>query len=385
MINVRKRTVNIAVPKETADGETRVALTPPIVSKIVSDGLTVTVQKGAGLQATFTDADYEQAGAAVEADVDELYRHASVVLKVQKPTSGEIGMMPPGTTLISFLWALSDPDLVGQLKNAGITAIGMDALPRISRAQTMDALSAMSSLAGYKSVLLGANALGKYLPMLVTAAGTIPPANVLVLGAGVAGLQAIATARRLGAVVEAFDVRPAVKEQVESLGARFIDIPGMDEDTETSGGYARELKDEARKRQREALREHIRKSDLVITTALIPGKPAPTLITAEMVGDMSAGSVIVDMAAEQGGNCELTRPGEDHFTDNGVIIRGPLNIPAAMPVHASQLYARTIHTLLKHLVRDGRLHLDFEDEITRQATITHDGRIVSPLLSHSKS
>ncbi len=385
MINIRKRTVNIAVPKETAAGETRVALTPPIVSKIVSDGLSVTVQKGAGLQATFTDADYEQTGAAVEDDVDELYRHARVVLKVQKPTSGEIGRMQPGTTLISFLWALSDPDLVDELKNAEITAIGMDALPRISRAQTMDALSAMSSLAGYKSVLLGANALGKYLPMLVTAAGTIPPATVLVLGAGVAGLQAIATARRLGAVLEAFDVRPAVKEQVESLGARFIDIPGMDEDAETSGGYARELKEGTQKRQRKVLREHLRKSDLVITTALIPGKPAPRLITAEMVGDMAPGSVIVDLAAEQGGNCELTRPGEDHFTDNGVIIRGPLNIPAAMPVHASQLYARTIHTLLKHLVRDGRLHLDFEDEITRQATITHDGKIASPLLLHSKS
>ncbi len=376
--------MNIAVPKETAAGETRVALTPPIVSKIVADGLSVTVQKGAGLQATFTDADYEQAGAAVEADVEELYRQARVVLKVQKPTSGEIGMMQPGTTLISFLWALSDPDLVEELKKAGITAIGMDALPRISRAQTMDALSAMSSLAGYKSVLLGANALGKYLPMLITAAGTIPPANVLVLGAGVAGLQAIATARRLGAVVEAFDVRPAVKEQVESLGARFIDIPGMEEDAETSGGYARELKEETRKRQQEVLREHIRKSDLVITTALIPGRPAPRLITAEMVGDMAPGSVIVDLAAEQGGNCELTRPGEDHFTDNGVIIRGPLNIPAAMPVHASLLYARTIHTLLKHLVKDGRLHLDFEDEITQQATITHDGKIVSPLLLHSK-
>jgi len=377
--------VIIAVPKETADGETRVALTPPIVSKLVSAGLAVTVQKGAGLQAAFTDADYEQAGAAVEADVNELYRHASVVLKVQKPTSAEIGKMPPGTTLISFLWALSDPDLVEELKVAGITAIGMDAVPRISRAQTMDALSAMSSLAGYKSVLLGANALGKYLPMLVTAAGTIPPAHVLVLGAGVAGLQAIATARRLGAVVEAFDVRPAVKEQVESLGAHFIDIPGMEQNTETSGGYARELKMETQKRQQEALGKHLRNSDLVITTALIPGKPAPRLITAEMIGNMAPGSVIVDMAAEQGGNCELTRPGEDHFTDNGVIIRGPLNIPAAMPIDASQLYARTIHTLLKHIVKDGRLHLDFEDDITKQATITHDGKIISPLLLHSKS
>ncbi len=376
--------MNIAVPKETASGETRVALTPPIVSLLTSDGFSVAVQEGAGMQAAFTDADYKQAGATVVAGAEELWRNANVVLKVQKPTVDEIGMMASGTTLISFLWALSDPELVEHLREAGVTAVGMDALPRISRAQTMDALSAMSSIAGYKSVLLGANALGKYLPMLVTAAGTIPPARVLVLGAGVAGLQAIATARRLGAIVEAFDVRPAVKEQVESLGATFIDIPTGEEDTETSGGYARELKEETRRRQQEVLREHVRKSDLVITTALVPGKPAPKLISEDMVGDMNAGSVIVDLAAEQGGNCELTRPGEDRFTDNGVIIRGPLNIPAAMPVHASQLYARTIHTLLRHLIKDGQIHLDFEDEITRQAVITHDGRVSSPLLLNTK-
>jgi len=376
--------VNIAVPKETAAGETRVALTPSIVSKLTADGLSVSVQKGAGMQATFTDADYEQAGAAIVAGTGDLWRNADVVLKVQKPGDEEIGLMTPGTTLIAFLWALYDPDLVEKLREAGITAIGMDALPRISRAQTMDALSAMSSLAGYKSVLLGANALGKYLPMLVTAAGTIPPARVLVLGAGVAGLQAIATARRLGAIVEAFDVRPAVKEQVESLGASFIDIPAGEEETETSGGYARELKEETRQRQQQVLREHVRKSDLVITTALVPGKPAPRLISAEMVAEMTPGSVIVDLAAEQGGNCELTRPGQDHFSENGVIIRGPLNIPAAMPVHASQLYARTVQTLLRHLIKDGRIHLDFEDEITRQAVITHEGRVSSPMLLNSK-
>ena len=376
--------MNIAVPKETAAGETRVALTPSIVSKLTADGLSVSVQEGAGMQATFTDADYEQAGAAIVAGTGDLWRNADVVLKVQKPGDEEIGLMTPGTTLIAFLWALYDPDLVEKLREAGITAIGMDALPRISRAQTMDALSAMSSLAGYKSVLLGANALGKYLPMLVTAAGTIPPARVLVLGAGVAGLQAIATARRLGAIVEAFDVRPAVKEQVESLGASFIDIPAGEEETETSGGYARELKEETRQRQQQVLREHVRKSDLVITTALVPGKPAPRLISAEMVAEMTPGSVIVDLAAEQGGNCELTRPGQDHFSENGVIIRGPLNIPAAMPVHASQLYARTVQTLLRHLIKDGRIHLDFEDEITRQAVITHEGRVSSPMLLNSK-
>lgn len=373
--------MNLAVPKETAPGEKRVALTPSMVSSIIADGFSVTVQEGAGMQATFTDADYEKAGATIVTDAEELWRNAGVVLKVQKPNNDEIGWMTPGTVLVSFLWALSDPGLVGKLRDAGVTAVSMDALPRISRAQTMDALSAMSSLAGYKAVLLGANALGKYLPMMVTAAGTIPPARVLVLGAGVAGLQAIATARRLGAVVEAFDVRPTVKEQVESLGAAFIDIPAMNENTETSGGYARELTEETRKRQQEVLRGHIAKSDLVITTALVPGKPAPKLIREDVIGDMQAGSVIVDLAAEQGGNCELTHPGEDYLSNNGVLILGPLNIPSSMPLHASQLYSRTIRNLLRHLTRDGRIHLDFDDEITRHAVITHENCILSPLLS----
>jgi len=371
--------VNIAIPKETADGETRVALTPAVVSQIVSSGLNVTVQKGAGMQSSYTDARYKEAGATIVADPGKLYENADVVLKVQKPGDDEIDLMKPGTVLITFLWALSDQPLVEKLQKAKITAVGMEALPRISRAQKMDALSAMSSIAGYKAVLMGANALGKYLPMLVTAAGTIAPSKVLVLGAGVAGLQAIATAKRLGAVVESFDVRPAVKEQVESLGASFIDIP-LDEDSETKGGYAKEQSREAQEKQQKVLHEHIQKSDLVITTALIPGKPAPKLITTEMVSDMAPGAVIVDLAAEQGGNCELTRPGEDFFTDNGVIIRGPLNLPAAMPIHASQLYAKTIQALLMHLIKDGELNLDFDDEITGQATITHDGKVVSSLL-----
>ncbi|MDG5767062.1 Re/Si-specific NAD(P)(+) transhydrogenase subunit alpha [Balneolales bacterium ANBcel1] len=372
--------MKIAVPKETADGETRVALTPSVVSNIVSDGLEVAIEKGAGMQSSFTDADYEKAGAKVIAGKEDLFSGANVVLKVRKPDEEEIALMKPGTVLIALLWALSDQALVEKLQEAEITAVGMEALPRISRAQKMDALSAMSSIAGYKAVLLGANALGKYLPMLVTAAGTIAPAKVLVLGAGVAGLQAIATARRLGAVVEAFDVRPAVKEQVESLGATFIDIPLEEKDTETRGGYAKEISREAQNKQREMLHKHIQKTDLVITTALVPGKPAPTLITAEMVADMQPGAVIVDLAAEQGGNCEITRPGEDFFSDNGVIIRGPLNLPAAMPIHASQLYAKTIQALLMHLVKDGELHLDFDDEITGQATITHQGKVVSSLL-----
>lgn len=376
---IKELVVNIAVPKETVEGETRVSLTPPIVSQIVSSGLTVSVQKGAGMQSSYTDEKYKEAGATIVSTASELYGKADIILKVQKPDDEEIALMPAGAMLITFLWALSDPQLVDKLKDAGITAVAMDALPRISRAQKMDALSAMSSIAGYKAVLLGANALGKYLPMLVTAAGTIPPSKVLVLGAGVAGLQAIATARRLGAVVEAFDVRPAVKEQVESLGAKFIDIPLDETDTETKGGYAKELSKDAQEKQKEIMHEHVKKSDLVITTALIPGKPAPRLITKTMVADMQPGAVIVDLAAEQGGNCELTRPGEDFFTDNGVIVRGPLNLPASMPIHASQLYAKTIHALLMHLVKDGKRNLDFDDEITGQATITHDNKVVSSL------
>ncbi|MEX0681006.1 MAG: Re/Si-specific NAD(P)(+) transhydrogenase subunit alpha [Balneolales bacterium] len=372
--------MNIAVLRETVSGETRVALTPVIVSQVVSSGLEVIIEKGAGMQSSFTDARYVEAGAKIVSEATKLYEMADVVLKVQKPDDDEIAMMKPGSTLITFLWALSDQPLVEKLQKAGITAIGMDALPRISRAQKMDALSAMSSIAGYKAVLLGANALGKYLPMLVTAAGTIAPAKVLVMGAGVAGLQAIATAKRLGAVVEAFDVRPAVKEQVESLGATYIDIPLEEEKTETHGGYAKELSKEAQEKQRKLMHEHVKKSDLVITTALVPGKPAPQLISAKMVADMQPGTVIVDLAAEQGGNCELTRPGEDFFTDNGVIIRGPLNLPAAMPIHASQLYAKTIHALLMHMIKDGELHFDFEDEITKNAVITHDGKVVSSLL-----
>ncbi len=373
--------MNIAVPKETVDDEARVALTPAVVSQIVSSGLSVSIQKGAGMTSSFTDTAYEKAGGKIVPDAKSLYKGADVVLKVQKPDDEEIAMMNPGTVLITFLWALSDQPLVEKLQRANITAIGMEALPRISRAQRMDALSAMSSIAGYKSVLIGANALGKYLPMLITAAGTIAPAKILVLGAGVAGLQAIATARRLGAVVEAFDVRSDVKEQVESLGASFIEIPLEEEETETKGGYAKDMSKEAQEKQKQIIHEHIKKSDLVITTALIPGKPAPKLITAAMVADMSPGAVIVDLASEQGGNCELTRPGEDYFTDNGVIIRGPLNIPSAMPIHASQLYAKTIHALLMHVIKDGQIHLDFDDEITGQATITHNGKIVSSLLS----
>jgi NAD(P) transhydrogenase subunit alpha len=368
----------VAVPKETTARETRVALTPDLVTEVQKMGLEVWVESGAGALSYASDEQYEKAGAKIVKNASDLYGSAAMVLKVQKPSQEEMAQMKPGTILICFLWALSDADLVEQLKKAKLTALGMEAIPRITRAQNMDALSSMSSLAGYKSVLLGAAHLGKYLPMMMTAAGTIKPSRVLILGAGVAGLQAIATAKRLGAMVEAFDVRPAVKEQVESLGARFVDVP-LDSDTETKGGYAKELSKEAQDRQRKVIHDHVKMADVVISTALIPGKKAPILITKEMVDSMTSGSVIVDLAAEQGGNCEYTKAGET-VNVKGVHILGPLNLPATMPVHASQMYARNILALLKNMVKDGEVIFDMNDEVTLYTTITKEGEIVTPLL-----
>jgi len=372
----------VAVPKETTAGETRVALTPDLVADVQKMGLEVWVESGAGAKAYASDDQYEKAGAKIVKSAAELYASAGMILKVQKPSPDEMGQMKPGTILICFLWALSDAELVEHLKKAKLTALGMEAIPRITRAQNMDALSSMSSLAGYKSVLLGAAHLGKYLPMMMTAAGTIKPSRILILGAGVAGLQAIATAKRLGAMVEAFDVRPAVKEQVESLGARFVDVP-LDSDTETKGGYAKELSKQAQDRQRKVIHDHVKMADVVISTALIPGKKAPTLITKEMVESMTSGSVIVDLAAEQGGNCEYTKAGET-VTVKGVQILGPLNVPATMPVHASQMYARNIVALLKNMVKEGEVIFDMNDEVTLYTTITKDGAVVTPLLKPNK-
>lgn len=371
--------MNISVPKETNQGETRVALSPDSVSALVKSGLSVFIEHSAGEASFFTDEAYSNAGASIVKDRDALYKEADILLKVQKPTDSEIAMIKPDTVLICFLWALFDAELVEKLKKAKITAMGMEAIPRISRAQKMDALSSMSSISGYKAALIGADSLGKYLPMMMTAAGTIPPARTLVLGAGVAGLQAIATLRRLGGVVEAFDVRPAVKEQVESLGARFVDVPIEEENTETSGGYAKELSEKSQQKQKEVIHEHARQADIVVTTALIPGKPAPKLISKSTVEAMNYGSVIVDLAAEQGGNCELSKPGETVMV-HGVTIHAPLNIPAMLPLHASYLYAKNISALLDHIIKDGALNLDFEDEITQYTTITHKGEIVSPML-----
>ena len=373
--------MNVAVPKETVAGERRVAVTPDIASRLVQSGYAVLVQKDAGFEAGFLDAAYQSAGATIVAEPGELYERAEMVLKVRRPqtdeTAGidETAFLHAGCSLIAFLQPLLFPDMVQRLAERRVTAFSMDAIPRISRAQNMDALSAMSNVGGYKSVLLAASALPKFFPMLMTAAGTIPPARVLILGAGVAGLQAIATARRLGAVVSAFDTRPVVKEQVESLGATFVAAPAH-EGGEGAGGYAKELSAEQQARERDVIAKSVMESDVVITTALVPGKRAPILVTEDMVKGMRPGSVIVDLAGEMGGNCELSEPGTT-VVQHDVTIMAPLNVPSSMPLHASQLYARTVLALLTHLVKDGRLQLDMNDEITRNVCITHDGTIVN--------
>jgi NAD(P) transhydrogenase subunit alpha len=362
--------MKVGVPKETAAGERRVALVPDGVRRLVEAGVEVLLESGAGEAAAFLDSAYEEAGARVVGDV---YGEADVVCKVQKPSEQEIGRLRQGQTLIAFLQPLTSPELVRALADRRVTAFSMDSIPRITRAQSMDALSSQSTASGYKAVLLAASHLGKFFPMLTTAAGTIAPARVLVLGAGVAGLQAIATARRLGAVVSAFDVRPVVKEQVESLGASFLELDV--EGAEGVGGYAVALAEDQHEREQELIARHVAESDAVVTTALIPGQPAPILITAGAVRAMRPGSVIVDLAAEAGGNCELTEPGQTVVRD-GVTIVGETNLPATMPVHASQMYSRNVWTLLDHLISEGELVLDFDDEITRETCVTHEGRIL---------
>lgn len=371
--------MNIAVAKEIAPGERRVALVPDGVSRLTGAGFSVSVEQGAGEAAHFGDYLYVEAGATVVGDRRTLWQEADIVLKVQRPRHDEtldvheIDLLQQGAVLISLLNTLQEPEGARRLAERNVTALGMDAIPRIARAQSMDALSSMGSIAGYRSAIIAADTLSKYMPLLITAAGTVPPAKGLILGAGVAGLQAIATARRLGAVLEVFDVRPAVKEQVESLGATFIEVDygtGMEDE----GGYAKELPPDAQQRQQAAIHEAIKGVDFVITTALIPGRPAPRLITKQMVADMRPGSVIVDIAAEAGGNCELTVPGEDVVVD-GVTICGPINMASAMATVASQFYSRNILNLLLHLQTDGKLHFDFEDQITDGVVITHEGEV----------
>jgi NAD(P) transhydrogenase subunit alpha len=359
--------VKIAVPKESAPGERRVALVPETVTRLTGSGLEVAVESGAGTGAWFDDDAYREAGATIAPGPDGLYAGADVVVRVRKPSAGETTAMPEGVTLIAFLEPLTDREGIEQLAQRGIVGFAMESIPRITRAQTMDALSSQSTVGGYKAVLLAADRLPKFFPMLMTAAGTVAPAKVLVLGAGVAGLQAIATARRLGAVVSGFDIRPVVREQVESLGASFLDLGIVGEESE--GGYARELTEDEQRRQQEELERRIPEFDAVITTALVPGRPAPKLIPATAVRAMRPGSVIVDLAAEAGGNCELTEPGEEVVRED-VIILGLLNLPSTMPAHASQLYSKNVAALLDHLIQDGELKLDFEDEITAGACVT---------------
>jgi len=366
--------VKVATPKERAQDERRVALVPDTAAKLKAAGLDLTVEEGAGAAAFFSDNEYEKAGVVVVKDASSLLEDADAVLKVQAPAVGEIDLIKKGAVLISFLQPATQGDIVRALAKRGVTAFSLELVPRISRAQSMDALSSQASAAGYKAVLMAAARLGKFFPMMMTAAGTVAPARVLVMGAGVAGLQAIATARRLGAVVSAYDVRPAVKEEVQSLGATFIELPL--ETQEGEGGYAREQSEEFLRKQRELIGEHIAKSDVVITTAAIPGRRAPLLVTADMVGGMRHGSVIVDLAADTGGNVELTKAGEE-LEVGGVSIIGTRNVPSTMPLHASQLYARNVANLLLHLVKDGAVHLDFEDEITKGSCVTHGGELVN--------
>jgi NAD(P) transhydrogenase subunit alpha len=365
--------MKLGVPNQSPQGEKRVALVPEIAKKLVARGVEPVVESGAGERSHVPDSAYEDAGARIGSAADAW--GAEVVAVVRAPSSEEIGRLERGSVLIGFLGPLTDPDTTRALASQGVTAFAMEAIPRISRAQAMDALSSQASVGGYRAVLLAGLEIGRFLPMLTTAAGTIKPASVLVLGAGVAGLQAIATARRLGAVVTAFDVREAVREQVESLGARFLDLE-LDADAEGEGGYAKELAEDQAKRQQDALAEAIGRFDVVITTAQVPGRRAPLLVTAAAVENMKPGSVIVDMAAESGGNCELTEPGET-VVRHDVTIAAPLNLPGDMPDHASQLYARNVSALLELMVSDeGELKLDFDDAVIAGACVTRDGEIV---------
>lgn len=372
--------VKFAVPRETVEGEQRIPLSPDSIPRLKTLGLEVCVQSGAGKEAGFADASLAEAGADVAPNLTSCLQGAGVVCKVQPPSAKEAAALPQGSALISFLSASTPAEVLTQLMKRRITAFSFELVPRISRAQAMDVLSSQASIGGYKAVLVGASRLPKILPLQMTAAGTIAPARVLVMGAGVAGLQAIATARRLGAVVEATDVRPAVKEEVQSLGATFVELPL--EAQEGEGGYAREQTEEFLARQRELTAQRVEQSDLVITTAAVPGRRAPVLITKDLVAKMREGSVIVDLAADSGGNCELTRPGEE-VKAGGVTILGWLNLPATVPTTASQMLARNVAAIAGHLIQEGKLVLDFEDEITNGMCALHDGEIRNRLMRES--
>ncbi|HLQ60197.1 MAG TPA: Re/Si-specific NAD(P)(+) transhydrogenase subunit alpha [Gemmatimonadales bacterium] len=362
--------MRIGVPKEIAANERRVALTPDVAGRLTKGGFEVVIERGAGTAAFFPDEAYSGASVQVT-DRASVLSQSDIVVQVQAPSAAELAQYREGAALVAFFQPAAE--FVRQLAQRRLTAFSLVLLPRITRAQPMDVLSSQATVAGYKAVLLAASATGRLLPMLVTAAGTLPAARVLVLGAGVAGLQAIATARRLGAIVSAFDVRPAVKEQVQSLGAAFLEM-AIEEHAETAGGYAKELSEETHRKELAFLAAAVKDADIVIATAAIPGKKAPILITAAAVQGMKPGSVIVDLAAETGGNCELTQPGSE-IVRNGVSILGPLNLASTVPLHASQMYAKNVAAFLGHIVQDGKLRLDFEDQITRDTCVTHAGEV----------
>jgi len=361
--------VRMSVPKETASGELRVALDPSVAGRFAQMGVTVQLERGAGAAAHFPDPAYDT---ATLLDTEAVYGQTDLMVRVAPPTVAEIERLPEGATLVGFFHAHRSPDVVAALQKRRILSFAMELIPRISRAQSMDALSSQAAVAGYKAALMGADLSCRFFPMLTTAAGTIRPSKVVVIGAGVAGLQAIATARRLGAMVEAYDVRSATKEQVESLGAKFLDL-GVK--AEGEGGYARELTEDEKKQQQEALAGFIAKADVLITTAAIPGRPSPRLIPASMVSGMKPGAVIVDLAAEGGGNCELTEPGQTVERD-GVIIHGPLNVPSQVALHASEMYAKNLLNFLTPMIRDGEFTPDWDDEVVAKSCLTRDGEIV---------
>ena len=367
--------MNVVIPKETLDNETRVAATPGSIKELVKAGLSVMVETQAGIKSHISDTDYKDAGASIIESKEELLSKADIVLKVLPPTLDQIVLLQPKSIVVSFCQTTRDIDTVKALKEQSVTGFSMHLIPRTTLAQKMDALSSQANIAGYKAVLIAASKLGVYMPLLMTAAGTIRPAKVLVLGAGVAGLQAIATAKRLGAQVEAFDVRPIVKEQVESLGAKFIEVDSNNDDEGVGdGGYAKETSEDYKNRQQKLIHDHISKSDVVVTTALIPGKPAPKLIPESMVNSMKPGSIIMDLASENGGNCELTKK-DEIITHNGVTIDGSSNIPGSMPVHASELYAKNITAFLTYMIENGELKLNLDDEIISGSMYTHLGEI----------
>lgn len=364
----------VAIPKENFPGENRVAVNPASVKELIKAGLSVEVESGAGKGSHISDQNYKDAGATIVEDQVILFQSADIVLKVNHPSESESEMLKENSIFVSLFQTTKETETVQKLLSKKVTGFSMHLVPRTTLAQKMDALSSQSNIAGYKAVLTGSTHLGVYMPLLMTAAGTIPPAKVLILGAGVAGLQAIATAKRLGAQVEAFDVRPIVKEQVESLGAKFVEVSSDSDDGIGEGGYAKETSDEYKKQQSELIKSHIAKSDMVITTALIPGRPAPILISKDMVEGMQPGSVIMDLAAENGGNCELTEK-DRIITVYNVIIDGTANIPSTMPIHATQLYAKNITSFITYMFKDGELNLDMEDEIISGAMFTHNGEI----------